>query len=201
MRVLSALAPPCRSLRRPARSLRTLHDTERNLGALGETEPTGGGGNELVVTAAGTEEIAKLTMLAAEALSCLVVLETPHTSDPSLDATMILLKPIVQVGARPVPDCTSQHRADRPGIGLMPIRRHTIRQEVHGSFRRQEERLCRLYVTVLAQHGVNQIAVSIDRPREVGPPTPDRRRTPWRRLRNSSSMAGSSFVSQSRIAS
>jgi hypothetical protein len=93
--VLSALAPPCRSLTRTARSLRTLHDAKRDLGAFGETEPTGGGGNELVVMTVWTEEIAKLTMLATEALRCLVVLETPHTSDPSLDAAMILLKPIV----------------------------------------------------------------------------------------------------------
>ena len=102
--VLSALAPSCRSLMRTARSLGTLHDAERNPGTPGEAEPTEGGGDELVVTTAGTEEIAKLTMLATEALRCLVVLETPHTSDPSLDAAMILLKPIIQIGARPVPD-------------------------------------------------------------------------------------------------
>ena len=75
-----------------------LHDVERNAGAFTKAGAAGGGGDDLVVTAAGTKEIAEFTMLAAEALGGVVALEAPHTSDPSLDAAMVLFKTISQVG-------------------------------------------------------------------------------------------------------
>ena len=43
-------------------------------------------------------------MLATEAVRSVMALEAAHTSDPALDATMVLFKAVVQVGTRPVPD-------------------------------------------------------------------------------------------------
>ena len=43
-------------------------------------------------------------MLATEAARSVMALEAAHTSDPALDAAMVLFKAIVQVGTRPVPD-------------------------------------------------------------------------------------------------
>ena len=51
----------------------------------------------------GTEKVAKLAMLATEAVGGVLVLEAAHSSDPSLDAAMVLFKAIVHVGIGPVP--------------------------------------------------------------------------------------------------
>ena len=101
-----------------------LHDGECNPCRLGETGATERGGDDLVVTTAGTEEIAELTMLATEAGSGIVALEAPHTSDPAFDPTMVLFKTIVQVGVGSMADRPTQHGADRPGIGAMAIGGH-----------------------------------------------------------------------------
>ncbi len=87
--------------------------------------------NDLVVTAARTEEISEFTVLATEAAGCLMILEAAHTSDPALDAAMVLFKPVVQVGAGAVPDGLAQHAADRPRVGAMAVRRHPVRTEAH----------------------------------------------------------------------
>lgn len=63
--------------------------------AFGESGTTGGGGDDLIVMAARTKEISEFSMLAAEARGRITALEATHTSDPSLDAAVILLEPVI----------------------------------------------------------------------------------------------------------
>ena len=83
---------------------RVLHDPECKSGASCEAEAAGGGGDDLAVTVSETEEVAAFAALAAEALGRLTALEAAHTSDPALDAAMVLFEAVVQVGAGAVPD-------------------------------------------------------------------------------------------------
>ena len=57
--------------------------------------------------------------------------------------------------------------SERTG-GATELGRHT-----RGGLGRAEERLGRRHVAVLAEHRVDQIAVSIDRPIQIAPPAPD----------------------------
>ena len=123
--------------------------------------------------ASGAEEISEFAVLPAEAVGGVVALEAAHTSDPALDAAMVLLEAIVQVGAGAVPDRLAQHAADRPRVGAMPVRRHPVRSEALGRPGRAEERLGRLHVAVLAEHRVDQVAAAVDRPIQVGPAAAD----------------------------
>jgi hypothetical protein len=72
-----------------------LHDAERNPSGFGKAGATGGGGNGLVVTTAATKQITAFAVLAAEARGGLIGFEARHISDPTLDAAVILLQPIV----------------------------------------------------------------------------------------------------------
>jgi hypothetical protein len=112
-------------------------------------------------------------MLATESVGRVMSLEAPHTSDPSLDAAMILFKAVVQVGAGPVPHRLPQHAADRPGVGATTVSGHPIRTKTHGRLGRAEEGPSGLHVTVLVEHGVDQVPVSVDRPIKVAPLAPD----------------------------
>ena len=125
------------------------------------------------MTTAGTKEISEFAVLPAEAVGGIVTLEAAHTSDPALDAAVVLLKAVVQVGAGAVPDRPAQHGADRPRVGAVAVRRHSVRPEAHGRPRRAEEGLGRLHVAVLAQHHVDQVSVPVDRPVEVDPAAAD----------------------------
>jgi hypothetical protein len=107
----------------------------------------------LVVTGAGTQEVAEFIMLSAEAIRGVMVFETAHTSDASLDAAVILFEPIVQVGARPVSDPPAQGRPNGPWIGAMPVGCHPVRCEACGRLGRVEERLGRLHVPAAAELG------------------------------------------------
>src|ERR1700730_12807288 len=60
--------------------------------------------------------MAEFTMLA---ISSLVVLEAPHTSDPSFNPAMILFDAVIQVSTGPMSHCLAQHAADRSGIRAM----------------------------------------------------------------------------------
>ena len=100
-------------------------------------------------------------MLATEAAGCLIVLEATHTSDPALDAAMVLFKPVVQVSTRPVPNRFAEHAADRPRVRAMTIRRHSVRTKSHGCPGRTEEGFRRLHVAVVAEHSVDQVTVPI----------------------------------------
>ena len=95
---------------------RVLHDPERNSGTSCKSEAAEGSGDGLVVTETRAEEISELAVFAAEAVGGVAALETAHTSDPALDAAMVLLKPVVQVRLGAVADRLTQHTADCPGV-------------------------------------------------------------------------------------
>ena len=92
-----------------------MHDAERNAGGFGESEATSDGGNGLVVATAATKKIAQFAVLSAEATSGLIGFEAPHTSDPPLDAAVVLLEPVIQIGTGPVPDRPSERSATALG--------------------------------------------------------------------------------------
>ena len=55
----------------------------------------------------------------------------------------------------------------------MPVRGDAVGGHAGGGLCRAEERLRRRHVAVLAEHGVDQVAVPVDGAVEVTPPTPD----------------------------
>ena len=165
----------------------------------------------LVVTGAAAEEVAEFIIFSAEPVCRVMLLEAAHTSDPSFDPAMILLKSIVQVDIRPVADVAAQRRADRARIGIMPIRRHPVRRKADNRPCRAEEPLGRSHVAGRTQHRVDEVAVAIDRPIQRAPAALDLQvgfiSTPtlgrpasrvWRRLRNASPIMGSNFASHRR---
>jgi hypothetical protein len=85
-----------------AYDLRVLHDAERNARCLGKAGTAERGGNDLVVAATGAKKIAELPVLSTDALGSVVALELPHTSDPALDAAMLLFKAIVLIDTGPM---------------------------------------------------------------------------------------------------
>ena len=64
--------------------------------------------NILVVTGSAAEEVAEFIMLSAEPVGRVMLFEATHTSDPSLDPTVILLKSIIQIDVRLVASVASQ---------------------------------------------------------------------------------------------
>src|ERR1700730_16252624 len=107
------------------------------------------------------------------AISSLVALEAPHTSDPSFNPAMILFDAVIQVSTGPMSHFLPQHAADRSGIRAMAVSGHPVRAKAHGGLGRAKEGLSGLHVAVLAQHGVDQVSVPVDRPIKVTPLAPD----------------------------
>ncbi len=154
-------------------------------------------------------------MLATEAAGSLMALEAAHTSDPALDAAMVLFKAVVQVGTRPVPD------------GPCPARCGSLWGRSHGhpsslgpgdipwslapSGRRLSPLACRGARSASRRSGYrsgrspdtgrSSCRGPSGRSRQHTSSMPEPRRLPCRRLRSSSPMTGSSFASQSRTAS
>ena len=96
-----------------------------------------------------------------------------HTSDPSLDPSMILFQSIVQVDIRPVTDVAAQRGTDRPRVGVVPISGCPVRHKASNRPCRAEAPFRRPHVTGRTQHRVNEVSVAIDRPIQVAPLTMD----------------------------
>ena len=75
------------------------------------------------------EVVTKFMVLSAEAICRVMLLEATHTSDASFDPSMVLLKSIFQVDARPVADVATQCRANGAWVGIMPVGRHSVRHK------------------------------------------------------------------------
>src|SRR4051812_9078406 len=131
------------------------------------------GGNMLVVTGAETEKGAEFVVSSAEPIGGTKFLEAPHTSDPTFQAAMILLKPVIFIGAGPMPNMPSQRGADRAWVGAVPVRGDPVGYHAGGRLGGAEERLGRCHVPVLAEHGVDQIAVAVDGTVDIAPAAPD----------------------------
>jgi hypothetical protein len=88
-RAISAGRPESRTYR-----LRVLQDAQRNCAAA-EAATAARSWNVLIVTGAGTQEVAEFIMLAAEAIRRVMILEAAHTSDAALDAAVVPFEPVV----------------------------------------------------------------------------------------------------------
>jgi hypothetical protein len=84
------------------------------------------------VTTALAKKIVEFPVFSAEALGSVVALEASHTSDPALDAAMVLCKAIVHIDTGPVLHGLAQHSADRSGVGTMTVCRDRVRLNAHG---------------------------------------------------------------------
>src|SRR3954466_10899416 len=136
-------------------------------------QTTAVGGNMLVVTGAETEKGAEFVVSSAEPIGGTEFLEASHTSDPTFQAAMILLKPVIFIGAGPMLNMPSQRGADRAWVGAGPIRGDPVGCHAGGRLGGAEERLGRRHVPVLAEHGVDQSAVAVDRTIQIAPAAPD----------------------------
>ena len=106
--------------------LRGIENGERADGTAAVKQATAAGGNRLVVAATRTEKVAELVVAATEALCRRETLEPAHTSDAAFHAPMILLQPVILVGAGPVHDPPAERRADRPRVGTVTVGRDAL---------------------------------------------------------------------------
>ena len=81
---------------------------DRDASVTEEATTPAGCWNVLIVAGSAAEEVAKFVVLAAEPLCRIMLFEAAHTSDPSFDPAVVLLKSIVQIDARPVVDVAAQ---------------------------------------------------------------------------------------------
>jgi hypothetical protein len=94
-----------------------LQDGEHGGGATEVEQSAAAGGDVLVVAGAGAKRGAELIVSPTEPLRGPEGLDAPHASDPAPHAAVVLLEPVVLVGAGPVPHApgpvSSGSRADR----------------------------------------------------------------------------------------
>src|SRR5215213_7927589 len=100
------------------------------------------GGNVLAVAGAEAEKSAELVIASTEPRGGPEILEAPHTSDPAFYAAVILLQPVVLVGAGSVRDMPAQRRTDCTWVGAVPVRGDAVRDYAGGRLGGAEERLC-----------------------------------------------------------
>src|SRR4051812_8095565 len=123
-----------------------------------------------MVAGAGAEEVAQFIVSPAEPGGRSWALEAPHGPISAFDAAVILLQPVIQVGAGPVPHALAQLGADRPGVAVVAIGRDPVRCHPSHRFGRPKERLRGFHVAVLAEQHVDQVPVPVDGAIEIAPP-------------------------------
>src|SRR5579859_6540568 len=82
---------------------------------------------------------------------------------------MVLLKSVIEVATCPVTYLPAEFSADRSGIRIMAICRDPVRRHARHSLGGSKERLGSSQVTVLAQHNIDQCAVTINRAIQISP--------------------------------
>jgi len=82
---------------------------------------------------------------------------------------MVLLQPVVQVAAGPVPHPPAQLGLDRPGVDVVAIRRDPIRCHPSDRLGGAEERLGRRHVAMLTEHHIHQRAGAVDGTIQIAP--------------------------------
>jgi hypothetical protein len=98
-----------------------------------------------------------------------MLLEAAHTSDPSFDPAMVLLKSIIRIDVGPVADVAAQRGTNRAWIGVMPVRGHPVGHKSDNRARRVKEPLGRSHITGFAQHRIDEVPGTVDRPIQVVP--------------------------------
>src|SRR5918993_2099303 len=92
--------------------LRGLEHGKRSGGAAEVKQATAAGGDGLVVAGAGAEDVAELVIASTEPLRRGEALEPPHASCSPFHAAVVLLQPVILVGAGPVHDPPAECAAD-----------------------------------------------------------------------------------------
>jgi hypothetical protein len=98
-----------------------------------------------------------------------------HASEPThriialFDATMILLESVIEIRIGPVPDIFAKDLSDGTWVGIMPIRRYPLWSMTDCLKSLLEKSFGGIHVSLLAQHGVNEVAIPIDGSIEVTP--------------------------------
>jgi hypothetical protein len=82
---------------------------------------------------------------------------------------MILLEAIVEIAICPMPHAAAELRPDRPGIGVVAIRRDPVGDHCGDGLGRPKEALGSRQIAVIAEHHIDQGAVTIDRTIQVLP--------------------------------
>jgi hypothetical protein len=85
------------------------------------------------------EEVAKLIMGPAEATSRSGAFEAAHRPVSAFDCPVVLLDPIVQVGAGPMPNAPTQFSADCARIAVVAVGGHPVRRHARHRLGRPEE--------------------------------------------------------------
>jgi hypothetical protein len=129
-------------------------------------------GDHFAHGAARTEIIAQFVEGRTEAGRRFNGSKTTHRIIALFDTTMILLSPIIEIFIGPMLDVAAQDLAYRPWIGAMPICCDRLWRMTNHRNSLLEKPLSSLHVPFLTQHGINQIAIVIDRripPRVIEP--------------------------------
>src|SRR5512132_2449546 len=127
----------------------------------------------LVVTGAGAEDVSKFIVPPAEPGRGSGTLEAAHRSVSAFEAPVILLQPVIEVAAGPVPHPFAELGLDRAWVAVVAVRRDPVRCDPGDRLGGPEERLRRRHVAVLAEHHIHQRAGAVDGSIEIAPATLD----------------------------
>ena len=89
----------------------------------------------------GAEEVPEFVVTAAKPSRGWDALEATHRSTSALDTTMILLEAIVEIAVCSMPYAAAELRPDRPGVGVMAVRRDPVGNCVVTAFADRKKRL------------------------------------------------------------
>src|SRR6185295_13453397 len=105
----------------------------------------------------------------AKAFGRLHTFEAPHRPAPLFDTSMVLFQMIIQIAVGTMADSLPHHGSDSSGICLMPVGGHLLRKTACGHTGGPKERFRRRAIALLTQPDIDQVAVTINCPVEVGP--------------------------------
>src|SRR3954471_14977915 len=123
----------------------------------------------LVVTGAGAEDVSKFIVPPAEPGRGSGTLEAAHRSVSAFEAPVILLQPVIEVAAGPVPHPFAELGPDRAGVAVVAVRRDPVRRHPGDRLRGAEKGLRRRHVALLAEHHIDERAGAVDGAVEVAP--------------------------------
>src|ERR1051325_5175792 len=95
----------------------------------------------LMVAGAEAEKVAQLIVSPAEPGRRSGAFEPAHGPVAAFDAAVVLLQPVVQVGAGPVPHILAEFGADRTGVAVVAVGRDPVRRHAGHRLGGAEERL------------------------------------------------------------
>jgi hypothetical protein len=125
--------------------------------------------NMLAHPGPAANEVAQFVVASAIACRRRGAFQSQHRSTSAFDAAMVLLKSVVEIATRPMSHLPAEPGLDRSGISVMAVCRDPVRRDAGHRLGRSKECLGGSQVAVLAQHDIDQGAVTIDRPIQIPP--------------------------------